>query len=160
PVTSCQKLFHKSALKHVFHSPDCRMRARGGNVHLTDGNRGRPRRNNPQESMSKAAHIRKSPLTVEGVQLSCEHGLRVFLVDGTAVRNDLDSDFISGSSGVFRFIPKGELWIDESVPEEELHFLVENECVLAAELARGRTIEQACSSAQRAESSSRRLEHV
>jgi hypothetical protein len=111
--------------------------------------------------MGKIIHrenVTKTPLTIDGVHLSCEHGLKVYLVDGTFVRNRLDSDFVSGSKGVFSFIPANEIWIDASIPSEEVHFLIENECVLAESLKEGRGIEKACARAQRAEKEARKLE--
>jgi len=127
---------------------------------LADENRHQPLKIYPQETLMKNQHIEKTPLAVDGVHLSCEHGLHIYLVDGTLVRNTLDSDFVSGSGHVFRFIPKSEIWVDASIPMEEVHFLVENECVLAEASRRGESIDKACSRAQRAEKTSRRSEKV
>jgi hypothetical protein len=111
-------------------------------------------------SRTKMIDVGKEPLMLGGAHLSCEHGLKVYLVDGTRVRNNLDSDFVSGSGRVFRFIPKSEIWIDASIPKEEVHFLIENECVLAEEVRNGASIEKACAKAQRAEKTSRKAEKV
>jgi hypothetical protein len=100
----------------------------------------------------------KKPLTVDGVHLSCEHGLKIYLVDGTRIRNHLDSDFFSGSGFSFKHIPRSEIWIDEAVPEAEIHHLIENECVQAEAVKSGKSIERACSSAEEAEKASRRWE--
>lgn len=102
--------------------------------------------------------IQKRPLTFDGVSLSCEHGLKVYLVNGTEIRNHMDSDFFTGNGRVFPFIPTNEIWIDSSAPQEEVHFLIENECVLAESLKNGKDIDRSCAHAQRVESSSRRLE--
>lgn len=113
--------------------------------------------------MKKTIHrknITKTPLTIENIHLSCEHGLKVYLVDGTFVRNHLDSDFVSGSGNVFPFIPKSEIWIDASIPSEEVHFIIENECVLAESLRQGKDIDRSCSRAQKVESQSRKLERT
>jgi hypothetical protein len=110
--------------------------------------------------MSSGKDIRKTPLTIDGVHLSCEHGLKIYLVDGTRIRNTLDSDFVSGGGFVFRFIPRSEIWLDSSIPEEEVHFLIENECVLAEDIRKGVPIEKACARAQRTESSSRKSEKI
>jgi hypothetical protein len=100
----------------------------------------------------------KKPLTLDGVHLSCEHGLKIYLVDGTHVRNHVDSDFFTGSGFSARHIPRGEIWIDESVPESEVHHLIENECVLAEEIRSGKSIERACSKAEKIEGESRKWE--
>lgn len=108
--------------------------------------------------MSAGKNIRKTPLTIDGVHLSCEHGLKIYLVDGTRIRNELDSDFFTGTGFTFRFISRGEIWIDESVPEVEIHHLIENECVQADAMKSGMSIERACSKAEEAEKASRKWE--
>ena len=111
--------------------------------------------------MGKTIHrknVTKTPLTIDGVHLSCEHGLKVYLVDDTFIRNHLDSDFVSGTGNVFPFIPAKEIWIGASIPQEEVHFLIENECVLAESLRGGKNIDRACAKAQKVEKESRKLE--
>ena len=112
-------------------------------------------------TLGKTIHrknVKKTPLTIDGVHLSCEHGLKVYIVDDTFVRNHLDSDFVSGTGNVFPFIPAKEIWIGASIPQEEVHFLIENECVLAESLRGGKNIDKSCATAQRAEKQSRKLE--
>lgn len=61
--------------------------------------------------------------------LACPHGLEFFLVDGTFIRNNYDSDFVQGGNGArYRFCPKRELWIDESIPENEQEYVALHEC--------------------------------
>lgn len=44
----------------------------------------------------------------------------VWLVDGKAVRNGYDRNFVQGGhSKVYKFIPKNEIWIDDDLSEEE-----------------------------------------
>jgi len=46
--------------------------------------------------------------------------LKVWLVDGLAVRNTLNVDFTMGGHGlVYPYIPKNEIWIEESVHPKE-----------------------------------------
>jgi hypothetical protein len=82
--------------------------------------------------------LSKRALTLQEVPVSCEHGLRVYLVDGSYVRNNIDSDFIQGSGWNAKYIPKGEIWIDWAVPPTEVHHLIENECRQAEELRKGK----------------------
>lgn len=40
-------------------------------------------------------------------------GLRVYLVDGCRIRNEIDVDFVFGGSGArYSYIPMQEIWID------------------------------------------------
>lgn len=68
---------------------------------------------------------------------SCPHGLRVFTVDGTYVRNTFDSDFTQGGNGfAYSFVPRTELWIDVHIPKVEWPFVLAHECE-ETELMRG-----------------------
>lgn len=47
-------------------------------------------------------------------------GTSVFLVDGTKIRDLIDSDYIQGGNSLrYSWIPKNEIWIDDTVPETE-----------------------------------------
>jgi len=81
--------------------------------------------------------LAKRPLTLRGAQVSCVHGLKVHLVDGTYVRNNIDSDFVQGSGWNATYIPKGEIWIDWAVLPKEVHHLIDNECRQAESLRKG-----------------------
>lgn len=60
---------------------------------------------------------------------ACPHGRAIVLVDGTYVRNHYDSDFSQGGNGYrYRFIPRGEIWIDAHIPEEEWPLIAFHEC--------------------------------
>ncbi len=51
--------------------------------------------------------------------------LEVWIVDGAAVRRDIFPDFgFSGNDMAYRFIPKGEIWIDAQTGCEELEFSI------------------------------------
>lgn len=46
--------------------------------------------------------------------------VKVWLVDGKAVRNGYNKDFVQGGHcKVYRFIPKDEIWIDDDLSEQE-----------------------------------------
>ena len=72
------------------------------------------------ERLYRKALAAKKPVIKDGKEYVCPHGLKVFTVDGTQIRNNLDSDFIQGSGYNFRFIPKGEIWMDYVLPISEL----------------------------------------
>jgi hypothetical protein len=60
---------------------------------------------------------------------ACPHGKKLVLVDGTYVRNQYDSDFSQGGNGHrYRFIPRGEIWIDSNINPEEHAFIAFHEC--------------------------------
>lgn len=59
----------------------------------------------------------------------CPHGLDIIVVDGTFVRNHIDSDFVAGGThGRWKFIPKKEIWIDDVFPESEWAYNAFHEC--------------------------------
>ncbi len=104
--------------------------------------------------------IKKKPLTLKGLHVQCNHGLKVYVVDGTYVRNNVDSDFVQGSGFNASYIPKKEIWIDWSVPPSEVHHLIENECRQAEELRSGKkkTLLGAYNAAKKTEDRDRRKE--
>lgn len=69
----------------------------------------------------------------------CLHGLLLVLVDGAYVRNRFDSDFAQGGNGYrYSFIPKGEIWIDADLPQDEWPFTALHECEEAEVMRRGK----------------------
>jgi hypothetical protein len=56
------------------------------------------------------------------------NGIRIWIVDGFAVRREIYPDFgFSGNDKAYRFIPEGEIWIDGSVSCEETEFSIAQE---------------------------------
>ena len=89
--------------------------------------------------------------------LACPHGREFFLVDGTHIRNTYDSDWIQGGNGYrYKFNPRGELWIDNSMPESEIAFVAFHECYETELMAKGMSYEQAHDRAKRLENKFRR----
>lgn len=59
----------------------------------------------------------------------CPHGLEIVLVDGTHVRDAYDSDFSQGGNGYrYRFIHRGEIWIDHEISPNEWPLIAMHEC--------------------------------
>lgn len=55
-------------------------------------------------------------------------GLRIFLVSGEFIRNNLETDFTMGSHGyVSDYIPKDEVWLDETMTENDRLALIQHE---------------------------------
>lgn len=53
------------------------------------------------------------------------NGIKIWIVDGYAVRRDIYPDFgFSGNYRAYYFIPKNEIWIDGSISCEELEYSV------------------------------------
>jgi hypothetical protein len=87
----------------------------------------------------------------------CPHGRHIVLVDGTHVRNVYDSDFSQGGNGYrYRFVPKGELWIDREIAEAEWPFIAFHECEESELMKSGRTYDSAHLTAKRDENRLRR----
>jgi len=88
----------------------------------------------------------------------CPHGRQVVLVDGTHVRNHHDSDFSQGGNGYrYRFVPRGEIWIDEQISPDEWPFIAFHECEEAELMRGGLSYERAHDRAKKIEDYARRL---
>jgi hypothetical protein len=91
---------------------------------------------------------------------ACSHGLEIFLVDGSHVRNAYSSDFDQGSNGfAYRFVPKGEIWIDDATPEEEWPFVAFHECNEVELMRGGMSYDKAHDHVRRIEDKLRREQH-
>jgi hypothetical protein len=97
----------------------------------------------------------KKPLMWYGKQAECQHGLKVFLVNGNYIRNQIDSDFVQGTGYNSKFIPKGEMWIDSSMPQDEWPHLVLHECCQAEKIKEGWPLDKAYAHAKRVEDKAR-----
>ncbi len=92
-----------------------------------------------------------------GVGEACPHGHIIVLVDGTYVRNHFDSDFSQGGNGYrYRFIPRGEIWIDRQISDVEWALIAFHECTEAELMKRGWSYSRAHNAAKRAEDKLRR----
>ena len=90
---------------------------------------------------------------------ACPHGREIFLVSGPYIRNNLSSDFVQGDNHYHspRFVPTRELWLDDSMPEEERPFMAMHECIEAELMKNGMDYERAHDRAKKAEDSFRKL---
>jgi hypothetical protein len=65
-------------------------------------------------------------------------GVSIWIVDGPFVRGHLDPDFTYGGHGFeFAFIPKDEIWIDNSISVEEAIFTIAHEQLQRELMAEG-----------------------
>lgn len=88
----------------------------------------------------------------------CPHGRQVVLVDGGLVRDLHDSDFCQGGNGYrYRFVPRGELWVDACMPEDEVALVAFHECEEAELMKIGWTYSRAHDQAKRLEDLVRKL---
>lgn len=101
---------------------------------------------------------RRSPVPwKEYLGLCCPHGLVVVLVDGTHVRDHHDSDFSQGGNGYrYRFVPRGEIWVDAQISELEWPLIAFHECTEAELMRRGWSYDRAHDRAKRLEDAVRR----
>lgn len=91
--------------------------------------------------------------------MACPHGREIYLVDGPYIRNNFSSDFVQGDNGYHspRFVPKRELWLDDSMPEAERPFVAFHECHEAELMKSGKDYETAHDAAKRLEDKFRKM---
>ena len=87
---------------------------------------------------------------------ACPHGRKIALVDGTYVRNHFDSDFSQGGNGFrYRFVPRGEIWLDSDIKKDEWPFIAFHECQEIERMRTGMSYEPAHDQSKRLEDSFR-----
>jgi hypothetical protein len=83
---------------------------------------------------------------------ACPHGLSLVLVDGTYIRDHYDSDFSQGGNGYrYRFVPKGEIWIDCQIDPGEWPLIAFHECVEVEHMKGGWDYDRAHDAAKKLE---------
>lgn len=71
-------------------------------------------------------------------------GLDIWIVDGVKVRRELYIDFVlGGNDQIYKFIPAGEIWIDNASSVEELEFTIIHEVFEREKMMAGLTYVQA-----------------
>ena len=99
-----------------------------------------------------APHPRSEVSWKAYLQETCPHGRHLVLVDGTHVRNHYDSDFSQGGNGFrYRFVPKGEIWIDCQISSIEWPLIAYHECEEIERMRNGQSYERAHDAAKRLE---------
>lgn len=72
------------------------------------------------------------------VDLGARADLRVWIVDGATIRREIYPDFgFSGNDRVYRFVPPGEIWIDNALGAEELEAAIVTEVEIRTRMAAG-----------------------
>jgi len=67
-----------------------------------------------------------------------DKGLKIFLVDGNAVRNQFNPDFVKGGHGLaYKFIPKDEVWIENVGGPQEMKDILAHELYEHQEMEKG-----------------------
>ena len=65
-------------------------------------------------------------------QLEDYGSFKVFLVDGPKIRHTLDMDFTTGgNAGRYKYVPEGEIWVDNNINPSEIQETIEHEAVEA-----------------------------
>ncbi len=76
----------------------------------------------------------------------------IYLVDGFYIRNHYDVDFVAGGHWLrYKFIPGGEIWIEDTVKPRERKFIILHEKTEVGLMQRGFTYNQAHKSANKIE---------
>lgn len=69
---------------------------------------------------------------------------KIYFVDGTAIRNLIDSDYVQGGNPErYSWIPKNEIWIDDSIPKEEAFDVLLHESVETLLMSKGQDYDTA-----------------
>ena len=72
------------------------------------------------------------------------NGIKIWVVDGSAVRRDIYPDFgFSGNCKAYHFIPENEIWLDGSVSCEELEYSIALEIKERDEMSKGKSYDDA-----------------
>ncbi|MFA5404968.1 MAG: hypothetical protein WC358_08545 [Ignavibacteria bacterium] len=72
------------------------------------------------------------------------NGIKIWVVDGFAVRRDIYPDFgFSGNDIAFHFIPENEIWIDGSISCEETEYSIALELKEREEMMKGKIYDEA-----------------
>ncbi|MCX7834341.1 MAG: hypothetical protein N2490_09050 [Ignavibacteria bacterium] len=70
----------------------------------------------------------KYPINIYRYYLGNRGNYNLWIIDGTLIRKEIFSDFIyGGNPEVYKFIPEGEIWIDNSINCEELELTILHE---------------------------------
>ncbi len=98
--------------------------------------------------------------TVEGVKIKLLKNrgvLKVYLVNGPFVRQNIDPNFCLGGHWlVYNYIPKNEVWLDDAVAKKELKYILVHELFEVALMKKGKSYNNAHDFANAAEKESRR----
>lgn len=87
------------------------------------------------------------------------NGLKVYIVDGEFIRNEKDIEFTNfGQHYRHNYIPKNEIWLDESTQqgEDEYKYFVQHALIEQSLMSRGFNYHKASDMADKVESASRK----
>lgn len=89
-------------------------------------------------------------------------GVKVYLVDGTFIRNNIDIDFtMGGHEFVYpKYIPKNEIWLDKDISEKEQELTLRHENTERDAMIGGKNYEDAHEIANKEEIGKRKLDRV
>lgn len=72
------------------------------------------------------------------------NGIKIWVVDGFAVRRDIYADFgFSGNDRAYHFIPENEIWIDGAISCEETEYSITLELKEREEMGKGKNYNEA-----------------
>lgn len=81
------------------------------------------------------SHQHEAPPDVKLQSLGERGGYQVYLVDGDKIRHTVDQDFtMGGNPGRYRYIPEGEVWIENNVAPDELEETIAHELTECREM--------------------------
>lgn len=81
-----------------------------------------------------------------------KNGVSVWIVKGRLVRSTFDIDFSAGGHDqVYKFVPAGEVWIDDDIEEDERAFVLLHEIHERSLMAKGMSYDKAHAASSRLE---------
>ncbi|MBI5369846.1 hypothetical protein HZA85_01460 [Candidatus Uhrbacteria bacterium] len=105
----------------------------------------------------KAKLCKKGPIPNFRVKTHWRLGSRIVLVDGKVVRQYLDPEFTQGGhEKVYRYVPKGEIWIECALHPKEIPFAIHHETIERKMMFKGKSYDIAHEYATAAEKEMRR----
>lgn len=104
----------------------------------------RLRRKKIKNNQYKRENLKDLPLNPRIKRLANFNGYKVYIVNGTKIREHIDDDFVNGGNGLrYLYIPVDEIWLDKTNPKEELKPILVHEYVEIQHMRKGYTYDHA-----------------
>jgi len=82
----------------------------------------------PKKKQKKRIKRKVKLKNIYRVKIGRKNGIDIWVVDGMNVRREIYADFVYGGNDKrYKFIPKGEVWIDDQVDASEIKFTIAHE---------------------------------
>jgi hypothetical protein len=83
-----------------------------------------------EQVWQKIKRLKIKTSTNEKTLIGTIDNMKIFIVDGDAVKNNINIDFVEGGNdAVYDFIPQNEIWVDQHIDKNDHHFIVFHEFI-------------------------------